>query len=155
MTRDEFRGLYPFIFQGRVEWADMDAFQHVNNTIYFRYFERARIAFFERVGIIAHQREHGIGPILHSTRCRFRAPLSYPDAIDIGTYIGEVRADRFLMHYGIYSDGLGKLAAEGDGMLVYYDYRKGEKAAIPERIRASLAEFSGVPCATKPPGRST
>ena len=141
MTRDEFRNTYSFIIQGRVEWADMDAFQHVNNTIYFRYFERLRVAFFERVGMAAHRRENGVGPILHSTRCRFRAPLTYPDAIDIGTFISDVQADRFLMQYGLYSERLAALAAEGDGMVVYYDYAKVEKVVMPEQVRARLAEF--------------
>lgn len=155
MTRDEFRSRYPFVIQGRVEWAEMDAFQHVNNTIYFRYFERVRIAYFEHMGIVAHQRKGGIGPILHSTRCRFRAPLTYPDPIEVGTCISEVGADRFMMHYGIYSEGLETLAAEGDGLMVYYDYAKGEKTAIPEEIRVRLAESVREAPGTKSTGRDT
>ncbi|MBI2993054.1 MAG: acyl-CoA thioesterase [Gammaproteobacteria bacterium] len=155
MTLDEFRARYPFIIHARVEWADMDAFQHVNNTIYFRYFERVRIAYFEQMGIVAHQRTGGFGPILHSTRCRFRAPLTYPDAIEIGTCISELQSDRFSMHYGIYSQGLATLAAEGDCIMVYYDYGKGEKAAIPEEIRVRLAESAREAPGSKTTGQNT
>ena len=141
MTPDEFRRQYTFVITSRVEWGDLDSFQHVNNTLYFRYFERARVALFDRIGLTAHRHEPAPGPILHSTRCRFRAPLTYPDTIEIGTCISELQADRFMMHYGIYSQNLAALAAEGDAMLVFYDYAKGEKAILPENVRERLSEF--------------
>lgn len=141
MTLEEFRRNYTFTMQSRVEWADMDTFQHVNNTLYFRYFERVRVAFFDHIGLTAHRNQPSVGPILHSTRCRFRAPLTYPDSIEIGMCISEVKDDRFLMQYGIYSGKLAALAAEGDGLLVYYDYAKAEKAIMTAEIKKRLAEF--------------
>ena len=72
---------YAVIVKQDVIWGDMDAFSHVNNTVYFRYFEDARMAFFEKTGVIAHMDSTNIGPILASTQCQFRAPLSYPDHI--------------------------------------------------------------------------
>ena len=64
-----------------VQWGDMDAFQHVNNTVYFRYFENARLEYFRRPGWFEFERATGIGPILASTQARFRRPLTYPDTI--------------------------------------------------------------------------
>ena len=56
----------------------MDAFGHLNNIVYFRYFETARIHYFERCGFMATYEEDRIGAILHSTSCRFRRPLHFP-----------------------------------------------------------------------------
>ena len=138
MTADEFGRQYPFHVERPVEWADMDAFQHVNNTVYFRYFEKIRIDYFADKGLIAAMTEQNIGPILASTRCRFRLPLTHPDTILIGTFITDLQADRFLMNYGIYSLAHQRLAAEGDGFIVCYDYQRGEKAPIPAAIFARL-----------------
>ena len=65
---------YPVVIDEQVVWGEMDAFQHVNNTVYFRYFESARIAYFGAVGYLEWMKAEGSGPILASTRCRFRRP---------------------------------------------------------------------------------
>ena len=57
-----------------VAWGDMDAFNHVNNVVYFKWFESARIAYFEHTESMGVMRAEGIGPILASTSCRYRAP---------------------------------------------------------------------------------
>ena len=59
-------------------WGEMDAFGHVNNAVYFRWFESARMSYFERLGWPELQRETGIGPILHSTQARFRSSTPQP-----------------------------------------------------------------------------
>jgi len=135
---DSFKKQYPFIIESAVEWGDMDAFQHVNNTKYFRYFERVRFAHFEKYGLIAGMQSSGTGPILASTRCRFRFPLSYPDTILIGTRLTDLQADRFLMEYGIYSRKDERVAAEGDGFIIYYNYRTDKKADIPQDLYRTL-----------------
>ena len=58
-----------------VAWGEMDAMGHVNNIIYFRYFETVRIEYFNRLGMMDYQRESGIGPILASTEYRYKLPL--------------------------------------------------------------------------------
>ena len=136
---------YPVVIDVPIAWADMDAYQHVNNTIYFRWFESARIAFFERIGWYALKEQTGIGPILASTRCRFRIPLAYPDVVAVGARVSDVGADRFLMEYAAVSRNLDKLAAEGDGVVVSYDYQALGKTDLPSEIRRRLAELESKP----------
>jgi acyl-CoA thioester hydrolase len=127
-----------------VAWGDMDAMGHVNNTVYLRYFESARIAYFERVGFLEEMASSGIGPILASTRCRFRLPLTYPDRVSVGASVSEIEDDRFLMLYRIVSESAGgAVAAEGDGLIVSYDYRQKRKAPLPARVRERIAELEG------------
>ena len=83
---------WPVTVRVPVAWGEMDAFGHVNNVVYFRYFETARIACFERIGYTESMREHQIGPILAHTECRFRLPLEYPDTITAATRVSRPSA---------------------------------------------------------------
>ena len=88
---------YPVVIETPVAWGEMDSLRHVNNTVYFRYFESARMAYFDRLGLWDYMDETGVGPILASTGCRFRVPLTYPDTVSIGARVAEVEGDRFVM----------------------------------------------------------
>lgn len=121
-----------------VAWGEMDAFQHVNNVAYFRYFESARIVYSDKLGLRQYKEQTGIGPILGSTSCRYRLPLTYPDTVSVGTKIIGMEEDRFTMQYVVVSRRHGKIAADGDAVIVMYDYRAGRKTAIPEEIRKRI-----------------
>lgn len=127
-----------------VAWGDMDAFGHVNNTRYFRYFEDARITYFERTGIAgAEGRPSGIGPILASTACRFRAPLTYPDEVTVGAKVVSVGRTSFRMEKRIVSVAMHKVVAEGNAIIVAFDYDAERKVPIPEAWRAALSNVEG------------
>jgi len=129
---------YPVVVEVQVAWGEMDSFQHVNNVVYFRYFESARIAYSEKIGLQEYKKKTGIGPILGSTSCRYRFPLTYPDTVSVGAKVTEMEDDRFAMNYVVVSHRHQKIAAEGDGVIVMYDYREGKKTAMPDEIRASI-----------------
>ena len=64
---------FPVVIASDVSWGDMDAFQHVSNLVYFRYFQDARIEYFRRVGWMGGVNDFSpTGPIVHSTAARFR-----------------------------------------------------------------------------------
>ena len=121
-----------------VAWGEMDAFQHVNNVVYFRYFESARIAYFDRVGINEAMQSSGIGPILASTQCRFKAPLTYPDTVSVATMVSEIESDRFKMKYYVKSHKAERVVAEGEGLVVFYDYKNNCKHDIPKSIKERI-----------------
>lgn len=134
---------FPVIIELPVEWGEMDAFQHVNNTVYFRYFENARVVYFDRLGLWELLDDTGLGPILATAQCRFRIPLTYPDTISVGTRASTIEADRFLMEFAVVSHRHQKIAAEGQGMIVCYDYRASHKAPLPEPVRERIAALEG------------
>lgn len=134
---------YPIVVTTMVAWGDMDANRHVNNVIYFRYIEHARLQYFNALEFIQMQIETGIGPILAWTDCRFRRPLTYPDTVSIGTRIRDIEADRFMMDAIIVSHNLKQVAAEGQQRVVIYDYHQERKASLPEVIRQRIAHFEG------------
>ena len=133
---------FPVVLEIPVAWGDMDAYAHVNNTVFFRWFESARIAYFDRIGFRDTAEHGGVGPILGSTQCRFRRPVAYPDTVRVGTRATEVSDDRFTMAYRV-ENGAGELAAEGSGVVVAYDYNWLRKAELPAPIRAAIRALEG------------
>jgi acyl-CoA thioester hydrolase len=129
---------YPVVIEIPVAWGDMDAMGHVNNTVYFRWFESVRIAYFDEVGFLEQMRENGVGPILASTRCRFRIPLAHPDQVAAAARVSEIGDDRFVMTYAVASRQQEKIAAEGDGLIVSFDYRANRKAPLPADVRRRI-----------------
>jgi acyl-CoA thioester hydrolase len=129
---------YPVIITQAVIWGDMDAYQHVNNVVYFRYFENARLEYFRRVEWFAIEKATGIGPILASTQARFRRALTYPDTIHIGVRLLNMQADRFTLEYRIVSDKLNDVATEGQGVLVAFHHAQGKKALVPEELKERI-----------------
>lgn len=119
----------------------MDAFAHVNNTQYFRWFEDVRMAYFQACGIFDYMDAHQVGPILARTQCRFMAPLTFPDTVHLGTRIEDMGADRFTMIYRVVSEVRDCVAAEGDGRIVMLDYATNQKAPIPDTIRLRMNEL--------------
>lgn len=129
---------FPATIEIPVQWGDMDAYGHVNNTVYFRYFESARIEYLDLCGFLESFESRGVGAILHSTSCRFRRALTYPDSVLVGGRAAEVAEDRFVMEYRIVSVDQEALVAEGDGVVVSFDYEQGTKTALPEDVRRRI-----------------
>ncbi len=132
---------YPVVIEIPVAWGEMDAFQHVNNIVYFRYFECARIAYFEKLNLLDLMNRTGIGAILASTSCKFRIPLKYPDKVLAGVRVTSIEEDRFIMNYIVVSTKHEKIAAEGDGVLVAFNYRENRKTLILEELRQRIQDI--------------
>ncbi|HSJ25842.1 MAG TPA: thioesterase family protein [Longimicrobiales bacterium] len=131
---------FPITITVPVAWGEMDAFGHVNNIVYFRYFESARIAYLEAIGM---RGDGDVGPILASTHCRFRLPLAYPDTVHVGARATDVGDDRFTMEYRVVSERHGAVAADGGGVVVAFDYAAGRKTRLPDAVRRRITELGG------------
>lgn len=132
---------FPVVVELDVAWGEMDAYDHVNNVVYFRYFENARIAYLDRVGWMASKIQSGLGPIIASTSARYRKPVSYPDHLLVGVRASDVQADRVTFEYRLVSAKWNAVAAEGQALVVSYDYKAGAKVAIPDAIRRAIEEL--------------
>ncbi len=139
---------FPVVIELPVVWGEMDANRHVNNIVYFRYFESARLEYFRRLGWFELEKETGIGPILAATQARFRKALAYPDTISVGARTADMSEDRFTMDYCVISHRLEALATEGQGTIVTFHYAQGKKVPIPQELRQRIAELE----AGKPSG---
>ena len=136
-----FKQAFPVCISQKVQWGEMDALQHVNNTVYFRYFENVRVEFMEITGINRHIAETQTGPILGHTQCKYLLPLTWPDTITIGTRISAMREKRFTMEYAVFSHRHRKIVAEGTGEAIYVNYTTGKTQPIPEAIGQRISEY--------------
>jgi len=137
----DLRSSFPVVLEIPVQWGEMDAYGHVNNTVYFRYFESARIQYFGRCGLLDSYHKSSVGAILHSTSCRFRLALQYPDTALIGTRVSDVQDDRFTMLYRVVSKTHNTVAAEGQGIIVAFDYATRTKSRIPAEVREAIGRL--------------
>lgn len=121
-----------------IAWGDMDAYMHVNNVMYFRYFESARIAYFSQIEF-SRQRttQVDIGPILAHTSCNFIQPLIYPDTVEIGAKVNKIGTTSIVMEHAIISPKLG-LVATGESVVVCFDFIKNHKTPIPSELRKTI-----------------
>ena len=126
-----------------VAWGDMDSFKHVNNTKFFKYFETARIKYFEKAGFIETIENDAIGPILATTSCKFIKPLFYPDIVTAGTRVTSIEPDNFIMEYIIVSKSKGVVAI-GDSKMVVYDYKSSKKTILPDIVRNKIREIDSI-----------
>jgi acyl-CoA thioester hydrolase len=134
---------FPVVLSWPVQWGDQDAFRHVNNTIYFRWFETCRIEYLERMGLNAMIESQQIGPILATIRCTFRRPVVFPDTVQIAARVTRIGRSSFDMEHRLLSEAAGKLAAEGDSTIVVYDYRAQKSTPIPDELRRAIEKIEG------------
>jgi acyl-CoA thioester hydrolase len=131
---------YACIVEQQVQWGDMDAAKHVNNTVYLRYFETVRIEFFEQMNFMDFTGEQGVGPIVAEISCKYKVPLTFPDSISITARIlpESITEYGFIMQHLVYSHSLQRVAAEGTSRIVCYDYKNRTKALIPAHLKNKM-----------------
>src|SRR6516165_5252914 len=97
---------YPVVIQLPVVWGEMDSYRHVNNVVYFRYFESARLEYFARLDWFEFEKQ-----------ARVRKPLTYPDTISVGTRVISMAEDRLQLEHLIVSHRQEAVTTEGQGTI--------------------------------------
>jgi len=120
-----------------IRWGDMDAMGHVNNTIYFRFMEQARISWFNALGVMAGP--DGEGPVIVNASCTFRRPFTYPGTVQVRTYAGKPGGSSIptFIEMALESDP-ANVYAEGAAVVVWMNFPANKPIRVPERIRALL-----------------
>lgn len=129
---------WPVRLQIPVLWGDMDALGHVNNTVYLRWFEEARVTYFHRANLAI---EGSVGIILAHQRCDYLAPVVYPDTIEVRVSVTKLGGASMTMRFSILSEKLGREAARGEGVIVAYDHATLKTIRVPEDVRDRLVTF--------------
>lgn len=125
-----------FDYQMPVRWGDMDSMGHVNNTVYFRYFEQARIAWFESLRMATGP--HGQGPILARVACDFVRPLTYPGDVVVRQMLTRLGRSSVALDLELRRTDGPDLYARGDSVIVWMDYDAGRSVPWPEHMREVL-----------------
>src|SRR5713226_8160261 len=96
-------GKFPVALEIPVAWGEMDSFGHVNNVVFLRWCESARIAYFDRTGITDRMKAEGVGPILARASLDYRFPVTYPDTIRASATVTKLGNTSFVMGYRLFS----------------------------------------------------
>jgi acyl-CoA thioester hydrolase len=122
-----------------VQWGDQDAFGHVNNIVHFRWMESARIYYFGQAGLGHMMSNQGQGPILASIKCDYRRQLTFPDTVLISSSITSIGRTSLKMAHRIYSTAQQAVAAEGESVIVMFDYQAQKPVPVSDEIRAIIS----------------
>lgn len=141
MTKTRFKASMAHMMSVDVAWGEMDALGHINNVVYFRYLESARIAYFYALDMPVRGDLHGPGPVLAHVACQFRYPVFYPDQLLIGSSVRNIGKTSIAMEHKVYSTSQERITAEGTSLMVLVDYSNMEKMRVPEWMREKIAEF--------------
>lgn len=129
-----------YVHREKVRFGDLDAMRHLNNVVFLRYFETARIAFLSEL-VPGHDPTSPEGDdtamIFAECKINYRSPVLYGEEVDVHLSIGEVRRSAFRVDFAMRVGD--RLAAEGHGWLVGFDYVAQKAAPLPAHLTAALA----------------
>lgn len=132
---------FVFITSMKVEWGDMDAFMHVNNIEYFRYFQITRMNYLNNIKADINMADMSLSTILANTQAKYIYPLKYPDTISIGTRVDKMARQYVNMQFCVVSHKHKRVATVGNAKIVTFDYSTNKKIDIPTVIRDKIINF--------------
>ena len=118
-----------------IRWGDMDAMGHVNNTVYFRYMEQARIGWFDAL-VPEEEAWKSTGIVIANASCNFKRPMNYPGTVEVRVFTGAPGGSSVPTYYEMVIEEA--LYADGAATVVFIDMEKQKPVRIPEGIRTRL-----------------
>ena len=122
-------------------WADNDAYGHVNNTIFYQWFDSAVNGWLIEQGLLDIANGDPIALVVE-TRCIFFAPLAFPEEVEIGLHVAELRRSSIRYRIGVFGVGNGTAAAQGEFVHVVVDRAGRRPVEIPRNWRVALEAIS-------------
>ena len=132
---------YPICFEQAVQWGEMDEFKHVNNSVYLKYFENARIKFMQESGMLKQMDEEGIGPILGKVDLNFKLPVTFPDNVKTYFRVKSLGNTSLVVEHVVWSEKYNAVACYGDGVVVMLNYTDNTKSPLSDEIREKLKTY--------------
>ena len=120
----------------RVAWGEMDTYGHVNNAVFLRWLETARIEWFGAVGFPI---EPGIkGPVLRRATVEYLSPVTFPDTVAVSVRPTAIGRSSVTLAYKVSSASQGKPVAKGETVVVFVDFVAGQSLALPADVRSRI-----------------
>ena len=120
-----------------IRWGDMDAMGHVNNTVYFRYMEQARIGWFDAL-VPEEAAWKSTGIVIANASCNFKRPINYPGTVEVKVYARAPGGSSVGTFYELRVDEDQQIYADGEAVVVFIDMGTQKPVRIPEDIRKRL-----------------
>ncbi|MBL8525417.1 MAG: acyl-CoA thioesterase [Betaproteobacteria bacterium] len=136
MTAETTAGALLSTLRFPIRWGDMDALEHVNNTLYMRYFEESRIEWSTRIGLRLHRA--GVGMILARAAIDFKKPVTYPSNVIVELRAGAIGRSSFTLLNTLTVEGEAAPSAVGECVCVWFDYIAQKSLPVPDFLRDIL-----------------
>jgi acyl-CoA thioester hydrolase len=143
MSRDPFRprSAYRHWAPITTRWHDNDVYGHVNNTVYYGWFDTAVNAWLIEVGLLDLERGDPIGLVVE-TGCRYARPVAFPQPVEIGLALARLGSSSVTYHLGVFGTGEAVAAAEGHFTHVYVGRDGRRPVPLPEAWRTVMERLA-------------
>ena len=132
------RTAYPHFLSIATRWMDNDVYGHVNNTVYYSYFDTVVNEYLIRAGVLDFEHGATIGLVVE-TQCSYFASLVFPDRVDAGLRVARLGSTSVRYEVGLFKEGEPLASAQGYFVHVYVDRITRRPVALPDALRAALA----------------
>lgn len=136
---------YPIIHTQPIHWGEMDAFNHLNNVVYYRYAESARIAYLQALGMF----DGSMVTVLAQSSCQYLRPVTFPDTLLLGVRCQRLGTTSIVIEYRYYSVKQQAVVATAEAVIVRLDSESNQKLAWTALERKRLydleAKFAHIP----------
>jgi acyl-CoA thioester hydrolase len=136
-TRADFRSFRPM----PTRWMDNDVYGHVNNVVYYSYFDTAVNAYLVENGVLDIGRSEIVG-LVAETGCTYFASVAFPDRLDVGLAVSRLGRSSVTYAIAIFREGEEEAAAQGRFVHVYVDRASGQPVEIPAHVRQALSRLA-------------
>lgn len=131
------RGEFAHFLALPTRWMDNDAYGHVNNVVYYSFFDTAVNRFLIDRGVLRIDASPVIGLVVE-TGCRYHRPLAFPDTVEVGVRVAHLGTSSVRYELGVFRQGDDTAAAEGHFVHVYVDRDARTPTPLPAEVRAVL-----------------
>jgi acyl-CoA thioester hydrolase len=131
------RSAYRHFLRINTRWMDNDAYGHVNNVVYYSWFDTVVNEYLVRRGVLDIAGSSVIGLVVE-TQCRYFSELAFPQAVDLGLRIGRLGTSSVRYEIGVFAEGEQAAAAQGHFIHVYVDRATRRPTPLPAPLRTAL-----------------
>lgn len=132
-SRDDYR----YFLGIATRWMDNDAYGHVNNVVYYSYFDTAVNGYLIEAGALDVEKSPAIGLVVE-THCQYFSPIAFPDAVRVGLRVGKLGRTSVRYEIGIFRGDEKRASAQGYFVHVYVDRATRRPAPLPRDLHAAL-----------------
>jgi acyl-CoA thioester hydrolase len=137
LTRADFRSFRPM----PTRWMDNDVYGHVNNVVYYSYFDTAVNAYLVENGVLDIEKSEIVG-LVAETGCTYFASVAFPDHLDVGLAVSRLGRSSVTYAIAIFREGEDQAAAQGRFVHVYVERASGKAVEIPAHVREALSRLA-------------
>lgn len=136
--RPSLRDAYAHFTAIDTRWSDNDAYRHVNNVVYYGFFDTAVNRLLIEAGALDLEQSPAVGLVVE-TMCRYFAPVSFPDRVVVGLRVSKLGGSSIRYELAVFRNDEPSASAEGHFVHVYVDRASNRPVPVPQAVRAAVA----------------